>query len=107
MKVAYVAGPYREPTTIGIVQNIRRAETVALKYWKLGYAVICPHMNTALLDGSFPDDVWLDGDFELIRRCDVLVAMDGWRKSQGATTEVKLALALGLEVIYEGNEAGK
>lgn len=101
MKVAYVAGPYRAKTPHGVVENIRCAEAVALKYWKLGYAVICPHMNTALLDGECPDAIWLDGDLELIRRCDVLVAMEKWKQSQGATAEVELALNLGLEVIYE------
>lgn len=101
MKVAYVAGPYRASHPHAILQNIRRAEAVALKYWKLGYAVICPHMNTRLFDGECPDHVWLDGDLELLKRCDVLVAMTGWQKSTGATAEIELAKSIGLEVIYD------
>jgi len=66
MKVAYISGPYRAATVHGVVENIRRAERVALKYWQLGYAVICPHTNTALFDGAAPDDVWLAGDLELL-----------------------------------------
>lgn len=102
MKVAYIAGPFRSPTHWGVVQNVRAAEEIALKYWKLGYAVICPHLNTANFDGAVEDDsVWLDGDKEILRRCDVLVAMSNWQKSKGATAEVELAKELELEVIYE------
>jgi hypothetical protein len=101
VKVAYIAGPYRAPTPHGIVENIRRAEEVALKYWRLGYAVICPHKNTSLLDGAAPDTVWLDGDIEILKRCDVLVAMIGWEKSKGAMAEVDFAHDNNIEIIFE------
>lgn len=101
MKVAYVAGPYRSQSVHGIVENIRKAEAVALKYWRLGYAVICPHKNTALFDGAAPDYVWLEGDLELLRRCDLIVMVPGWTKSVGATAEHDFAMKHGMESIYE------
>lgn len=101
MKMLYVAGPYRAGSPHGIVENIRRAEVVALKYWNKGYAVICPHKNTALLDGAAADTVWLEGDLEMIRRSDTVVMMNGWEKSQGASSEHALAKELDLEIIYE------
>ena len=101
MKVAYIAGPYRSGTVYGIVENIRRAEAVAIKYWQLGYAVICPHKNTALLDGLLPDRIWLDGAIEILKRCDVIVLMKGWINSSGSRAELEIATKLGLEVIYE------
>lgn len=101
MKIAYIAGPYRAKTIRGMVENIRRAETVALSYWKKGYAVICPHLNSALLDGALPDSTWLKGDLEILRRCDVLVAMKKWRTSVGAKAEVKFAKERGMKIIYE------
>jgi hypothetical protein len=101
VKIAYIAGPYRADTVHGIVENIRRAEAVAIKYWRLGYAVICPHKNTALFDGLMPDSVWLAGAIELLKRCDVIVMMKGWENSSGSIAERKIALKLGLEVIYE------
>lgn len=105
MKVAYVAGPFRSATHWGVVQNVRAAELVALKYWKQGYAVICPHTNTANFDGAVPKDteqsVWLDGDLELLRRSDVLVAMSTWERSSGARAEVELAKNLGLTIIFD------
>jgi len=101
MKVAYISGPYRAESERGVVENIRAAEAVALKYWKLRYVVICPHMNTALLGGSLPDRVWLEGDFELVRRSDVIVMMNTWRTSRGAIAELALAESLGKEIVYE------
>jgi hypothetical protein len=104
VKVAYIAGPFRSSTFWGIFQNIRAAEAVSLKYWKLGYAVICPHLNTANFDGAIPkemDSVWLNGDLEIMKRCDVVVAMSTWKKSMGATEEIRVAQELGIDIIYE------
>lgn len=91
MKLAYVAGRYRAPTIRGIVENIQAAERVALNLWRLGYAVICPHKNTALFDGAAPDDVWLRGDLVMLGRCDLLVTVPGWETSVGSHGEVDFA----------------
>lgn len=104
MKLVYVAGPYRARTIRGVVKNIREAERIALKYWKLGYAVIGPHKNTALLDGEVADDVWLEGYMEMIRRCDIIVMCPRWKESAGAVAEHELAQELGLEIVYEEEE---
>jgi len=101
VRVAYIAGSYRAKTVHGIVENIRNAEAVAIKYWKLGYAVICPHKNTALLDGVLPDEVWLAGAIELLKRSDIIVMSKGWERSTGSVAEHKLAKELGMEIIYE------
>jgi len=101
MRIVYVAGPYRADTVYGIRQNIAAAEAVALKYWKLGHAVICPHKNTAGMDGAMPDSTWLEGDIEILKRCDVVVMMQGWIRSAGAGAEHEAAIVEGIEVIYE------
>lgn len=100
MKLAYIVGPYRSKKGIkGIVDNIRKAEKVALKYWKLGYCVVCPHKNTALMPG--PDAMFLAGGIELVKRADVIVAVKGWEESEGSMDEINLAKRLGKEIIYE------
>jgi len=100
MRLAFISGPYRAATPSGIVQNIRNAERAAVEYWRKGYAVICPHKNSALFDGLAPDCVWLDGDLELLRRSDVVVMIPGWQKSSGAINEESLAINLGKEIHY-------
>jgi nucleoside 2-deoxyribosyltransferase len=96
MRVAYVAGPYRADTPAGIVANIRAAEAVAVELWQAGFAVVCPHKNTALFDGLAPDAVWLDGYLELLRRCDFVVAVAGWDRSAGTIRELAEADRLGI-----------
>ena len=99
-QVAYVSGPYRGPTPAAIWQNIMRAREVAMDLWRMGYIALCPHTNTLLFDGLRPDEDWLQGDLELLRRCDIVVLVPGWRASRGAQAEVQEALRLGLP-IYE------
>ncbi len=101
MKVAYIAGPYRANTVMQVLGNVHAASEVALKYWKKGYAVICPHRNTALFDGECDDLVWLQGDLELMSRSDVVVMMVGWQHSKGAIMEHAEATAMQKEIIYE------
>lgn len=101
MKVAYVAGPYRAKTIYEITQNIERAKRLAVKLWKKGYAVICPHANSALMDGACDDAVFLDGGLELLRRSDFVVLLDGWKESAGTFKEVELAHELDIPVYHE------
>jgi hypothetical protein len=97
----YISGPYRAKTVYGVQQNIEAAREYALKYWKQGHAVICPHANTALMDGELPDASWLAGDIEMLKRCDCIVMMPTWSASEGASKEHQEAIKAGLEVIYE------
>jgi len=104
MQLVYIAGPYRAPTIRGVVENIQRAEKVAIRYWQYGCAVICPHKNTALMDGSVNDndhDVWLKGDLEMLKRCDVIVMMNDWQSSEGAKAEHEFAKENGIEIVYD------
>ena len=100
MKVAYVAGPYNADSIYSIVQNIRRAEFVALSLWKMGYAVICPHKNTSLLDGECTRQTWIDGDLEILRRCDLLVVLPNWGESEGTRDEISQAEVLNIPIFY-------
>jgi len=102
MKLVYIAGAYRGDGKLDtIYENIQTARKYAKKYWELGYAVICPHMNSALMDGVCDDKIFLDGDIEILKRCDIIVMLPNWEQSDGATKEVYEAWENGLEIIYE------
>lgn len=101
MKLVFVSGPYRSTTILGRYQNIVRAREASIELWQAGYAVICPHLNTANFDGLAPDKVWLDGDIEMLRRCDAIYMLRDWDDSVGARAEHEMALKLGLEIIYQ------
>lgn len=101
MKVAYISGRYSGKTIYEVVQNVRVAEAAAIRWWNHGFAVICPHLNTALMDGALEYEQVMRGDLELVSRCDVIVMLPNWRKSAGAAREHELAQELGKEIVYE------
>lgn len=101
MKVAYLAGPYRARNDQNKWSNIMEARRVARAYWMVGWAVICPHMNSAFMDGDGTEGIFLDGDLEILRRCDTIIMMKDWQDSQGATAELALAKSLNKEIIFD------
>jgi hypothetical protein len=98
MKVVYVAGAYRGSCEWEVEANIRKAEAIALQLWKMGAVAICPHKNTAHFGGALPDERWLQGDLELVRRSDAVCCAPGWEESEGARGEVALAHELAIPV---------
>ena len=103
-KVAFISGPYRADTVNGIHDNIEAARTVANKYRHMGYAVICPHMNSAYCDNG-DDQMFLDECFALIdllrSGVDCIVMAPGWMESVGAVAEHSRAMVNGLMIKYE------
>jgi Domain of unknown function (DUF4406) len=98
LKVIYIAGPFRDRPAKGKpysqwqqTQNIRRAEEAALWVWKHGGVAICPHLNTMNFQGEVPDEVWLKGDLEILRRCDAVALLRNYHSSKGAMEELQEA----------------
>jgi len=104
MSLAYVAGPYRATTEWGLIENIRNAEEVAAALWRMGFAVICPHKNTAHFGGLADDEVWLKGDLVMMERCDFIVVCKGWERSSGTKAEIERAKEKGIPVYFWGAE---
>jgi len=107
MKVIYIAGPYRSQKGEWFVRmNIRKAEDAAVFVWQNGGVALCPHKNTAGFGGlpGCPDNVWLQGDLELLGRCDAVWALDGWMESSGARGEVDYARRYGILVLHSHRE---
>ena len=104
MQLIYIAGPFRAPTPYEQEQNIRRAEALALEVWRRGAACICPHTNTRFFQGAVPDDVWLEGDLEMVFRVDAVLLTPDWERSTGATAERDYALRHAIPVLYSLEE---
>ncbi len=98
MKLIYVAGKYRARTWFGKVWNILKARRAARRLWKTGWAVICPHMNTALFDEDCP---YIEGDCVMVKRCDAIYMLKGWHDSEGARIERMTAIKKGITIYYE------
>lgn len=104
MRVIYVAGPFRGPSHWAIWQNINRAAALSLEAWKLGVAVVCPHMNTFCFQDAAPDHLWLEGDLAILKKCDAILMTPDWERSSGATAELKFAMEHRIQVLFNINE---
>lgn len=101
-KLIYVAAPYRAADPWKTEQNIRVAEAAAYEVAKLGAYPVCPHTNTrGYFESAQADPIfWLGGTLSLMRRCDGVVLVAGWDRSEGARLEHETALEMGMPVFY-------
>lgn len=105
--ILFVSGPYRADMPEGVHDNIQAARKVAIAIWEAGHTALCPHLNTARfeLDCKAPDQAYLDGDLEMLKRCDGIVMMPGWVKSKGACSEYDYARLNGIQLyMFDGGE---
>lgn len=101
--LVYVSGPYSEHAGTGTVaENIERAKAVCVQLWNEGYAVICPHTNTAHFNdvstATYED--YIEGDLLMVERSDAIVMMEGWERSSGAVRELDHARAQAVPIYY-------
>jgi len=101
MKVIYIAGPYRAESNWQIELNVRKAEELSLEVWKRGAVPICPHTMTRFFQNELPDETWLKGFIELLRRCDAIFLLPGWERSQGTITEMVFAIDHNMKVLMD------
>ncbi|MDD5048077.1 MAG: DUF4406 domain-containing protein [Methanoregulaceae archaeon] len=101
--VLYLSGPLSHPDPHhGIELNILRASEIALKCWDRGWAVICPHKNCAGFQhyDHIPWRAWIEGDIEIMLRCDAVLMLPGWQDSDGAREEHFVAIKERIPVFY-------
>jgi hypothetical protein len=95
--VIYVAGPFRAATAWGVEENIRHAEEVGQALVEMGAMPLIPHAITRYLGrGEVPEEFFLQGTLELLRRCNAATFIDGWRGSAGSRDEYAEAERLAL-----------
>ena len=104
-KVIYIAGKYTGDSDWETYSNIHHARVQAHRLWNEGWAVICPHANTAFFGGPESHEIdwekWLGGDLEILRRCDAVFMLNNWEDSKGAKAELKEAKRMGIDIYFE------
>lgn len=110
--LVYIAGKFAGTSPEDHQRNVEQAAAYRQPIADLGCYPVCPHTNTRDLGGpdgrgSGPKDAefWYAGSCELLRRCDVLLLIPGWRESRGAGMERDMAEAWRIPVV-ESLEAG-
>lgn len=98
VKLVYIAGPLRASHGWDVTLNIIKAKALALEVWRLGAVCICPHANTDGFGGVLPEQTWMDGDIEILQRCDAVLMGEDWMTSAGAIEERLTAKRAGIPV---------
>ena len=96
--ILYISGPYS-----GLVDaNIQAAREVAIELWEKGFTVITPHLNTQNMevDCKATWEQYIEGDLEIISRCDGVVMMPRWRESRGSKIEREYAFYCKVPIYY-------
>lgn len=76
-----------------VQENIMAAMKLGLEVARMpGAFPVIPHANTMFFTAAAPDQVWLDGDMEMLRRCDAILMTPDWQRSSGARAEHAYAL---------------
>jgi hypothetical protein len=86
----YTAGPITSNCDGAMSEHVERAKGIAVRLRRLGWSVICPHLNSIEIVGFTLDD-YLWEDFAILGRVDALVLLPGWRNSAGSLREVEFA----------------
>lgn len=113
IKLVYVAGPFRAKSAyvegcqdmFAVQENIMAAMKLGLEVARVpGLFPVIPHANTMFFTAAAPDAVWLDGDLEMLARCDAVIMTTDWKRSSGATAEHSFAINRGIPVFYTLHE---
>ncbi|UBF29916.1 DUF4406 domain-containing protein (plasmid) [Kovacikia minuta CCNUW1] len=103
--IAYIGGPYRATESVQTSINIDKSREAALELWEKGYAPLCPHLNSAHFEWylNLEDKEYLEAYLSMLARCDLLVLIPGWEKSEGTLAEKELAESINIPVFELGN----
>lgn len=103
MKLIYIAGPFTDTKWWRVLQNIRRAENMALKVAELGAMPVCPHTMTGNFWGLQTEQFWYDGTLKLLSVCDAVFFINKWLQSKGSVGEYHEARRLEIPMFFEEN----
>lgn len=108
----YLASPYSHPDPLIMKTRFLLAEQALAKLllqriWT--YSPIVHHHEVALKYNLSRDweTFWKPLDFDMLRRCNrlLILAIPGWRESQGVTTEIKFAREASIPIsLYNDRE---
>ena len=104
MKLVYIAGKYSDKTLHAQLDNIKAAEKLAIELWSKDIAALCPHKNTALFDDVASWKTFMEGSYEMLKRCDAILMVSNWTFSKGAKLEWDYAHENNIPIFYKAEQ---
>ena len=109
--LVFISGPFRSDEAGGRENNIWAARMVSLELWKRGIPNICPHLNSGTFYGEVDEELIRDGYCEMVKYCTHVIMLNGWKESNGACGEFRMAKGCGIPTYLTLeeflNDAGK
>ena len=93
-KKIYLSGPI---TLLGVKRARANFMMEAARLRARGFDVLTPFDNG--LEKDAPYEEHMKADIEMLRNCDVICMLPGWRKSEGARRERKAAEEMGKGIV--------
>lgn len=93
MKKVYIAGPMTGHSGLNRESFFEASESLKAR----GFIVL----NPAVLPSGLKQSEYMDICLAMIRSCDSIFLLSGWRASKGAVAEFSYADKLGLETIFQ------
>lgn len=86
--LVYVSGAYTAPTSEQLQANIERARLAGLEVRKAGYVPVVPHLAILYDDpNDFTYEKAMVECLAMLKRCNAVLMVEGWRESRGARIE--------------------
>ncbi len=101
----YLASPYSHPDPQVRRMRFEAACRAAARRMEAGLVVYSPIAHSvpveAQMFGQQPHEFWMRQCVAVLRRCDSLhvLMLEGWEASKGVSEEIRIAEAIGMEVV--------
>jgi hypothetical protein len=102
--VIYICGPISADTQFDEYNNLYAGSSVARKLSRKGIPTISPHAYSQNVTYGLGWKQCLGLDISLLKKCNALFAMPGWKGSRGCRLEVGYAQSKGIPVFYKEEE---
>lgn len=109
LEPVYLAGPYRDSSSVQKIKNVMHANKVAQDFAERGIVFFSPISHTAFFDEACPkvsNKYWLNMGLIFLRQCKSIYMMHGYEKSAGAMHELRMAQEWGMDIYYEETKPG-
>jgi hypothetical protein len=102
MRIVFIAGPYSAISKDLLSLNILQARKAAETLWAAEIAVLCPHLNSSLMEEIAVYSVFVKGYLVMLKALhpDAMLMLPGWELSDGATAERMAAEYYQIPIFY-------
>lgn len=89
---AYIIGKYYSDKQYEVDEHIQLARSLAKHLWVNGYAVFCPHSNSAFMSGLIPESQFLEAGKTWLKDSDTVHILPNFNTSKGSIEEIQYSI---------------